>query len=137
MAEQGNKGTWERGVPPVPDVPDVPDVPCVPNVPCGQLVISNVKRLCLFIKLMRSIPHFSVFSFQFNMRRRHHTFPFNIVILRRGNRDYDGCNHALCPDVRIYRCFSSLEDVVLRISTAVNKGRLPQNCTETEWASAR
>ena len=33
VAEQGNKGTWERGVPDVPDVPDVPRVPDVPNVP--------------------------------------------------------------------------------------------------------
>ena len=65
-----------------------------------------------------------------NTRRRHHTFPFNIVILRRGNRDFEGCNHALCPDVRIYRRFSALWVVILRISSAVNKGRLPQNCIE-------
>ena len=61
----------------------------------------------------------------------------NIVILRRGNREDECCNHSLCPDVRIYCCFSSLRVVILRISSAVNKGRSPQNCILTECVSVR
>ena len=45
----------------------------------------------------------------------------NIVILRRGNRDYECCNHALCPDVRVYRCFTSLWVVIIRISKGVEQ----------------
>ena len=62
--------------------------------------------------------------------------PNKHVILRRGNREDESCNHALCPDVRIYRCFSALRVVILRISQAVNKGRSPQNCIATQWVSA-
>ena len=58
------------------------------------------------------------------------------VILRRGNRDYGGCNHTLCPDVRIYRCITSLQVVKMRICKGKNKGRSPQNCIATLWVSA-
>ena len=72
----------------------------------------------------------------------------NLVTLRRGNRDYEGCNHALCPDVKVYRCFTSLWVVIVRMFYVIvvvsipyqqskHKGRLPQNCKETVWASAR
>ena len=49
---------------------------------------------------------------------------FNLVIPRRGIRDDKGCTHALCPDVGIYRCVSSLRVVMLRmvgISTEVEQ----------------
>ena len=40
---------------------------------------------------------------------------FNLVIPRRGIRDDKGCTHALCPDVGIYRCVSSLQVVMSRV----------------------
>ena len=39
----------------------------------------------------------------------------NLVIPRRGIRDDKGCTHALCPDVGIYRCVSSLRVVMSRV----------------------
>ena len=39
----------------------------------------------------------------------------NLVIPRRGICDDKGCTHALCPDVGIYRCVSSLRVVMLRV----------------------
>ena len=44
-----------------------------------------------------------------------------IVTLRRGIRDIDGCTYTLCPDVRVYRCFSSLWIVTMRISKAIKQ----------------
>ena len=63
-----------------------------------------------FVFLMFSV--FSVFSI------------INLVIPRRGIRDDKGYTHALCPDVGIYRCVSSLRVVMLRmvgISTVVEQ----------------
>ena len=47
------------------------------------------------------------------------------------------CSHAPYSDVGIYRCFRTLWVAVESISKGKHKGRLPQNCTETEWVSAR
>ena len=46
---------------------------------------------------------------------------YNIVTLRRGIRDIDGCTYALCPDVRVYRCLTSLRVAMLRV-VGISKG---------------
>ena len=45
----------------------------------------------------------------------------NIVTLRRGIRDIDGCTYTLCPDVRVYRCLTSLRVAMLRV-VGISKG---------------
>ena len=72
-------------------------------------------------------------SREFYKRRVYKQF----VILRRGNRGGVGCWSGWYPDARIYRCRTSLRAALLRISTVFDKGRLPQNCTEGLWVSAR
>ena len=69
------------------------------------------------------------------------------VTLRRGIRCSEGCTLYLCPNVRVYRCVTSVrvvisqgKGVILRvvgISAAVNKGRLPRNCIASMWLSVK
>jgi hypothetical protein len=43
-----------------------------------------------------------------------------LVTLRRGIRGSEGCTHTLCPDVRVYSCFSTLWGVMLQ-SVSISK----------------
>ena len=44
-----------------------------------------------------------------------------IVTLRRGIRDIDSCTYTQCPDVRVYRCLTSLRVAMLRV-VGISKG---------------
>ena len=100
-------------------------LPNAKNCQCSTGIIFNTRRIVCehtpqtnnATRVLKIIPVLRGVFYKWLARENE----INTVTLRRGNRDFDGCNLALFPDVRVYRCFRTLWVAVESISKGVEQ----------------